>query len=162
MSRRLRSLLAAVLLLAGCAELQDAGPITVRQALFGLGERAAERVAEAPPLPQPPIDQVLLLAMPEVDTTFSLAPERLLESLTRALLGLEPGPQVLDWGPSLAQGGGENQWRLDSRLVADGPRLTLSDRTLLPYRLQLSLRRPGGDRPLWSTELAGALDASAL
>lgn len=161
MSRGMILLLAAVLLV-GCAGPGDTRPTTVRQALFGLGERAAERVAEAPPLPQPPDDQVLLLAMPEVDASFSLAPERLLESLTRALLGLAPGPQVLDWGPSLAQGGGENQWRLDSRLVADGPPLALSDRTLLPYRFQLSLRRPGADQALWSTQLAGALDASAL
>ena len=82
--------------------------------------------------------------------------------LTRALLGLEQSPQVLDWQPTLSRGAEANQWRLDSRLIAAGPRLALSDRTLLPYRLQLTLRRPGSDTPLWQAQLDGALDASAL
>lgn len=158
----LLTLVMTVLLLTGCATGGPEHPQTVRQALFGLGERAAERVGEAPPLPSPLTDEVLLLATPEVDAGLGVGSDRLLESLTRALLGLEQSPQVLDWQPALSRGAEANQWRLDSRLIAAGPRLALSDRTLLPYRLQLTLRRPGSDTPLWQAQLDGALDASAL
>ncbi|PMR68048.1 hypothetical protein [Halomonas heilongjiangensis] len=161
MNTRLLALLLPILLLAGCAAQPDR-PETLRQALFGLGERAAERVIEAPPLPRPPADQVLLLATPEVDDALSIGRERFLESLTRALLGTSDGPQVLDWSDAMAEGGGDNQWRLDSRLEADGPRLQLSDRELLPYRLNLALRRPGSEEALWETEIHGAFDATAL
>lgn len=166
MSRRrlplLPLLLLTVLPLAGCAVGTPDAPQTVRQALFGLGERAAQRVAEAPPLPRPSSDEVLLLAAPEVDDALGVGEDRLLESLTRSLLGLGQGPQVLDWQPALTPGAAANQWRLDSRLVSAGPRLALSDRTLLPYRLELTLRRPGDATPLWQTRLDGALDATAL
>lgn len=158
--RPLAPLLLALLLTA-CAAAPER-PQTVRQALFGLGERAAERVVAAPPLPRPLTDQVLLLARPEVDAELDIGGERLLESLTRALLGQAPAPQVLDWQPALSRDAGANQWRLDSRLLATGPRLALSDRTLLPYRLQLTLRRPGQAAPLWQTRIDGALDATAL
>lgn len=160
-TRLLALLLPTLLLLAGCAAQPDS-PETLRQALFGLGERAAERVIEAPPLPRPPADQVLLLATPEVDDALGIGRERFLESLTRALLGSSDGPQVLDWSDAMVEGGGDNQWRLDSRLEADGPRLQLSDRELLPYRLNLALRRPGSDETLWETEIHGAFDATAL
>ncbi|MBB3230525.1 hypothetical protein [Halomonas stenophila] len=164
MTRRLLLLLPLFLLLVGCAGTWDApdAPQTVRQALLGLGKRAAEEVATASPLPRPSADQVLLLAMPEVDPDLPLGDSRLLESLTRALLGIDQGPQVLDWRPALSEGAGRNQWRLDSRLIATGPRLTLSDRQLLPYRLQLTLRRPGSGTALWESTIDGALDASAL
>lgn len=154
-------LLPILLLLAGCTAQPDR-PETLRQALFGLGERAAERVIEAPSLPRPPADLVLLLAPPEVDDTLGIGRERFLESLSRALLGTSGGPQVLDWSDAMVEGGGDNQWRLDSRLVADGPRLQLSDRELLPYRLSLSLRRPGSDEMLWEGTIHGAFDATAL
>ena len=157
----LAPLLLAPLLLAGCAAAPDR-PETLRQALFNLGERAAERVMEAPPLPKPPGDQVLLLAAPEVNGELGIGQERFLESLTRALLAVSDGPQVLDWSDSMGDGAGDNQWRLESRLMADGPRLRLSDRELLPYRLTLVLRRPGSDSPQWEESLQGALDATAL
>ena len=86
----------------------------------------------------------------------------MLESLTRALLAVSDGPQVLEWRDAMAEGGGDNQWRLDSRLEADGPRLQLSDRELLPYRLSLELRRAGNGEPAWHSEISGALDATAL
>lgn len=159
--RRLLPLVAA-LVLTGCAAGAPERPQTVRQALFGLSQRAAEEVAMAPTLPRPAADQVLLLTPPLVDPLLGVDRERLLESLTRALLGLGDGPQVLDWQPALSQGAGANQWRLDSRLLAAGPRLTLSDRALLPYRLRLTLRRPGDDTPLWQSHVDGALDATAL
>lgn len=162
MNTRLLALLLPILLLLGGCAAQPDRPETLRQALFGLGERAAERVIEAPPLPRPPADQVLLLATPEVDDTLGIGRERFLESLTRALLGTSDGPQVLDWSDAMVEGGGDNQWRLDSRLVADGPRLQLSDRELLPYRLNLALRHPGSDETLWETEIHGAFDATAL
>ncbi|MCK2185671.1 hypothetical protein [Halomonas getboli] len=155
-------LMLTVLLLGGCATGVPAHPQTMRQALHGLGERAADQVIAAPPLPHPATDQVLLLAAPQIDAALGVDDDRLLESLSRALLGHDRGPQVLDWRPALSRGAEANQWRLDSRLIAAGPRLTLSDRTLLPYRLQLTLRRPGSDTPLWQTQLDGALDASAL
>ncbi len=151
-----------VLLLAGCATGAPERPETVRQALHGMAERAAERVVAAPPLPHPVSEQVLLLAPPEVDAGLGVGGDRLLESLSRGLLGRDEGPQVLDWQAPLSRGAGANQWRLDSRLIAAGPRLTLSDRTLLPYRLELTLRRPGDPTPLWQARLDGALDASAL
>ena len=158
--RHLRVLWLA-LLLAGCAGAPEQ-PTSVRQALFGLSERAAEEVTATPPLPRPAIDEVLLLAMPEVDPRLELAGERLLESLTRALLAVDDGPQVLEWRAAMAEGGHDNQWRLESRLRADGPRLRLSDRELLPYRLSLALHRAGSDQPAWRTEISGALDATAL
>ncbi|SEL62311.1 hypothetical protein [Halomonas daqiaonensis] len=154
-------LLLATLLLAGCAAAPDQ-PTTVRQALFGLGERAAEQLTATPPMPRPASDQVLLLAEPAVDPSLGLSDERLLESLTRALLAVSDGPQVLAWREAMAEGSFDNHWRLDSRLEADGPRLRLSDRELLPYRLSLELRRRGGDAPDWRTEISGALDATAL
>ncbi|HSH50042.1 MAG TPA: hypothetical protein VK991_15830 [Halomonas sp.] len=159
----MRQLLVAMLLLAllsACAGAPER-PQTVRQALLALGERAASEVAAAPPLPQPQADQVLLLATPEVDRELGIAPSRLLEGLARGLLAIDQGPQVLDWAPTLPAAG-DNQWRLDSRLESSGPRLTLSDRELLPYRLHLRLRRPGSATPLWQTSLVGALDATAL
>jgi len=153
--------LACLLVLAGCAGAPEQ-PTSVRQALFGLSERAAEAVTATPPLPRPAVDEVLLLTMPEVDARLGLTDGRLLESLTRALLAVDDGPQVLEWRAAMAEGGHDNQWRLESRLSADGPRLTLSDRELLPYRLSLTLRRTGGDAPAWRTEISGALDATAL
>lgn len=160
----LTTLLMALLLalpLGGCAGAPER-PETLRQALFGLGEVAAERVLAAPSLPSPRTSQVLLLATPEVDPALGIDQERLRESLTRALLGVSEGPQVLNWSDAMSEGGGDNQWRLESRLDADGPRLTLSDRELLPYRLTLALHRPGSEAALWTTDISGALDASAL
>ncbi|MEQ6889638.1 hypothetical protein ABE957_13245 [Halomonas sp. CS7] len=161
MRRLLIRWLAPLLLLAGCAGAPEQ-PTSVRQALFGLSERAAERVTATPPLPHPAVDEVLLLAMPQVDARLGLTDGRLLESLTRALLAVDDGPQVLEWRAAMAAGGHDNQWRLESRLAADGPRLTLSDRELLPYRLSLTLRHLGRDEPAWRTEISGALDATAL
>lgn len=161
-ARRLSSLaLLLPMLLIGCAAAPDR-PETLRQALLNLGERAADRVMQAPALPHPPGDQVLLLANPEVNGELGIGQERFRESLTRALLAVNDGPQVLDWTASMGKGGGANQWRLESSLVADGPRLRLSDRELLPYRLTLVLRRPDGESVMWEESLQGALDASAL
>lgn len=154
-------LVACLLVLAGCAATPEQ-PTTVRQALFGLSERAAEAVTATPPLPHPAVDEVLLLAMPQVDARLPLADTRLLESLTRALLAVDDGPQVLEWQAAMAEGGHDNQWRLETRLSANGPRLRLSDRELLPYRLSLTLRRLGRDAPAWRTGIEGALDATAL
>lgn len=150
-----------VLLLSGCASGPER-PTTLRQALFGLGEQAAERILAAPELPRPPTDQVLLLDDPEVDSAFGISRERFLESLTRALLGMTPGPQVLGWSSDMTATDSDNQWRLDSHLMADGPALQLSDRRLLPYRLTLTLRRPGREEVLWETRIEGAFDATAL
>lgn len=155
--RALPLLLTSVLV--GCAATPDR-PETLRQALLNLGERAAKQVTEAPPLPT--ANQVLLLVTPEVNGELGIGQERFRESLTRALLAVSDGPQVLDWQEAMVEGGGDNQWRLESRLEADGPRLTLSDRELLPYRLTLVLRRPGGEEALWEESLQGALDATAL
>ncbi|TLF53758.1 hypothetical protein FEI13_00585 [Halomonas urmiana] len=160
MIRRL-PLLACLLVLVGCAGAPEQ-PTSVRQALLGLSERAAEKVTATPPLPHPAVDEVLLLAMPQVDARLPLADTRLLESLTRALLAIDDGPQVLEWRAAMAEGSHDNQWRLETRLSADGPRLQLSDRELLPYRLSLVLRRTGHDEPVWRTEIEGALDATAL
>lgn len=161
MMRRLLIPLLLLMLLGACAGTPDR-PQTVRQALLALGERAADEVIKAPPLPQPQADQVLLLATPEIDSQLDIAPSRLLEGLARALLAADQGPQVLDWAPALSEGAGDNQWRLDSRLESSAPKLTLSDRELLPYRLHLTLRRPGSKTPLWQADVDGALDATAL
>ncbi|GHE21033.1 hypothetical protein [Halomonas urumqiensis] len=150
-----------VLLLAGCAGSPER-PETQRQALFGLGEQAALRVMESTTLPQPPTDQVLLLAAPLVDGGLRVHQARFHESLTRALLGVSDGPQVLDWNDALSEDASDNQWRLESELSADGPELALSDRVLLPYRLRLALRRAGNDEVLWEETLSGAFDATAL
>lgn len=152
--------LAWLALLTGCTSAPERPDSHIRQALFNLGERAAERVMTAP-LPRPASDQVLLLSRPEVDAGLSIEDERFQESLVRALLAVGDGPQVLDWGDGLVEGG-DNQWRLESRLITDGPRLALSDRELLPYRLMLTLSRPGEEAARWEESLQGALDATAL
>ena len=152
--------LLALLVFAGCAAPgEHAAPL--RQALLGLGERAAEQVREVAAL-QPLERQVLLLSAPEVDAALSLETERVRESLTRALLALIPGPQILDWRPGVAGEVGGHQWRLASRLEATAPPLALSDRELLPYRLTLTLLRPGDGEAVWQTRLEGAFDATAL
>jgi len=153
--------LLALTLLAGCAGAPERPDSSIRQALFNLGERAAALVMTAPDLPQPPSDQVLLLARPEVNAGLGIENERFNESLVRALLAISDGPQVLDWNTNLTDSG-DNQWRLESRLMADGPRLSLSDRELLPYRLTLTLRRPGEEAARWEQSLQGALDSTAL
>lgn len=161
MRRYLISLLIA-LILAGCAG-QPERPQTQRQALYGLGERAAAAAVSQPSWSAPADEIVLLLALPEIDGSLGVDTERFRETLTRALLAREDGPQVLDWTPAMADTTlPDNQWLLESRLLADGPALTLSDRELLPYRLELALRRPGDTTPRWFQTISGALDASAL
>ncbi|MCG7599525.1 hypothetical protein MHM84_06985 [Halomonas sp. McH1-25] len=151
-----------VLLLAGCAG-QPERPQTQRQALYGLGERAAAAAVTQPNWSVPADEVVLLLTLPEIDTELGVDTERFRETLTRALLARKDGPQVLDWTPTMADTTlPENQWLLESRLLAEGPALTLSDRELLPYRLELALRRPDDAAPHWTQIISGALDASAL
>ncbi|MDW5376070.1 hypothetical protein R6258_03975 [Halomonas sp. HP20-15] len=150
------------LTLSGCAS-NPGPPKTVRQALYGLGERAAETALAAPVWQVPDGERVLLLAPAEIDAALSIEPAQFGETLTRALLAVNSGPQVLDWTPDRAtREAPDNQWLLESRLIAEGPALTLSDRRLLPYRLELALRRPGNAEPRWQQTLTGALDASAL
>lgn len=158
---RLPALLLALFMLGGCAgSAERAEPI--RQALLGLGSSAAQQIGEVDAL-QPLEQQMLLLAAPEVDAELGLGVERVRESLTRALLGIAaPGPQVLDWRPDMADSTDPYQWRLESRLEASAPRLVLSDRELLPYRLTLTLLRPDDDTALWETHIDGAFDATAL
>ncbi|WP_111414887.1 hypothetical protein [Billgrantia lactosivorans] len=154
------ALLVLVALLAGCAA-QPPEPDPIRRALQNLSDRAVARLLDVDAL-QPPQDQVLLLVAPEVDASLEIDGERFLESLTRALLGASDGPQVLDWRPAMSGEGGDHQWRMESRLEATAPRLTLSDRDLLPYRLTLSLYRPDAESALWQTQIEGAFDATAL
>ncbi|MGL6252075.1 MAG: hypothetical protein ACRC3F_14220 [Billgrantia desiderata] len=154
------ALLALIMLLAGCAA-QPPEPDPIRRALQNLSDRAVDRVIQVDAL-QPPADQVLLLVSPQVDDSLEIDSDRFLESLTRALLGVSDGPQVLDWRPAMAGEGGAHQWRMESRLEATAPRLRLTDRDLLPYRLTLSLHRPDNDGALWQTEVEGACDATAL
>lgn len=160
----LRPLLALLLLiaLAGCAS-QPERPTTQRQALYGLGERAAQATIAEPDWPRAIDEIVLLLARPDIDTALGVDTERFRETLTRALLAQDDSPQVLNWAPAMADASTpDNQWLLESRLLAEGPALTLSDRELLPYRLELALRRPGDVAPRWTHTIHGALDASAL
>ncbi len=154
------TILLTALLLVGCAT-QPPAPDPIRQALQNLSDRAANRVMNVVEL-QPTQEQVLLLAAPSVDTSLSIAPERFRENLTRAMLRVSDGPQVLDWRPAMAGNSGDHQWRLETQLDASAPRLQLSDRELLPYRLTLSLYRPDADTALWETEIEGAFDATAL
>lgn len=151
-----------ILAITGCA-IGPEQPQTVRQALLALGQSAAEEVIKSPPLEATSLrDQVLLLSPPSVDGSFTIDQPQLQESLTRGLLGTEDGPQVLDWQPGDTPSEHSGQWLIDSRLIADGPRLRLSDRELLPYRLELRLRRPGDGAAQWSTVINGAFDADAL
>lgn len=154
------ALLLLCALFAGCAT-QPPEPDPIRRALQNLSDRAVARVMQVEAL-QPPADQVLLLVSPDVDNSLEIDSERFLESLTRALLGASDGPQVLDWRPAMSGEGGDHQWRIESRLEATAPRLTLSDRDLLPYRLTLSLYRPDAESALWQTKIEGAFDATAL
>ncbi|SDL88638.1 hypothetical protein SAMN05661010_02814 [Modicisalibacter muralis] len=151
-----------LIVLMGCAG-QPERPTTQRQALYGLGERAASESVSAPGWQRPITEIVLLLDRPEIEASLGVDTARFRETLTRALLALEPGPQVLNWTPAMAETDvPDNQWRLHSRLLADGPMLTLSDRRLLPYRLELTLYRPGDTQSRWQQTLYGAFDASAL
>ncbi|KAA0010826.1 hypothetical protein F0A17_16585 [Billgrantia pellis] len=148
------------LFLVGCAG-QPPEPDPVRRALQNLSERAVDRVLQVDSL-QPTEDQVLLLVAPEVDDSLGIGSERFLENLTRALLGATDGPQVIDWRPAMSGEGRSRQWKLESRLEATAPRLTLSDRDLLPYRLTLRLYRPDLEDAVWQTAIDGAFDATAL
>lgn len=154
------ALSALLAFLVGCAA-QPPEPDPIRRALQNLSDRAVARVMDVEAL-QPTADQVLLLVAPEVDASLAIDSARFHESLTRALLGASQGPQVLDWRPAMAGAGRDHQWRLESRLEATAPRLRLTDRDLLPYRLTLSLYRPEADRAIWETEVEGAFDATAL
>ncbi|RDB42213.1 hypothetical protein DU490_14490 [Halomonas sp. DQ26W] len=154
------TILLTALLLTGCAA-QPPEPDPIRRALQNLSDRAADRLMDVAEM-QPPQEQVLLLAAPSVDTSLNIASEHFLENLTRAMLRVSDGPQVLDWRPAMAGDSGGHQWRLETQLKATAPRLQLSDRELLPYRLTLSLYRPDADNALWATEIEGAFDATAL
>ncbi|MBA2779796.1 hypothetical protein [Billgrantia kenyensis] len=154
------ALLLLLAFVAGCAA-PPPEPDPIRRALQNLSDRAVDRMMQAEAL-QPPADQVLLLVSPDVDASLGIESERFLETLTRALLGASDGPQVLDWRPAMAGEGGAHQWRLESQLEATAPRLRLTDRDLLPYRLVVSLHRPDNGGALWQTEVEGAFDATAL
>ena len=152
----------SLLIVVGCAG-QPEQPTTQRQALYGLGERAAEATIAEPDWPTPVTDIVFLLARPDIDSILGVDIEHFRETLTRALLAHELGPQVLNWTPAMADTSiPESQWLLESYLSASGPVLRLSDRELLPYQLKLALRRPGDSAPRWEQTLRGALDATAL
>lgn len=160
--RRLAILLLTITLLTACAAPPDR-PTQLRQALLGLGEDASRLLMEEPAWELEAREIVLLLSSTEVDSALPIGAERLAESLTRALLAYPDGPQVIDWQPQTSQATTPaGQWLLDARLAADGPELRLSDRALLPYRLELGLRRPGDARPRWERTLSGAFDADAL
>ncbi|WP_245184770.1 hypothetical protein [Halomonas salinarum] len=161
------ALLFMLVMLAGCASTPEP-PATLRQALLGLSDRAAALVLNQPAWSQSATsaeqDIVMLLDKPQVDESLGITPERFGESLTRALLASPKGPQVLDWVPEMASRSTDNGnlWLMKSRLETDGAMLTLSDRELLPYRLTLSLRRPGNDEILWQRVVSGAFDTDAL
>lgn len=162
MKRTLCSLCLA-LLLAACAGAPPSSTTPERRALQGLSQRAAEAAMTAPHWAIPAEERVLLLAPPQVDADLPIATDTFREALTRALLGRDGGPQVLNWTPTANESAApDNQWILESRLQTEGPILALSDRRLLPYRLELTLRRPGSDAPRWRYHIDGALDASAL
>ncbi|WP_227370512.1 hypothetical protein [Halomonas sp. M20] len=146
-------------MLAGCASAPQTPP--QRQALYGLGERAAQTIVDEPGWSAENI--VLLLARPDIDMSLEVDTEYFRETLTRALLAQGGGPQVLNWVPSMADATTpDNQWLLKTRLLAEGPALTLSDRELRPYRLELALYRPGSATPRWRWNIDGALDVDAL
>lgn len=157
---RFTALLVSLLLFVGCAA-PPPEPDPVRRALQNLSDRAVARVMQVDAL-QPPADQVLLLVSPDVDSRLEIDSDHFLETLTRALLGASDGPQVLDWRPAMRGVGGDHQWRMESQLEATAPRLRLTDRDLLPYRLTLSLYRPDADGAVWETQIEGAFDATAL
>ncbi|QJQ95483.1 MULTISPECIES: hypothetical protein [Halomonadaceae] len=150
------------LLLAACAGAPER-PATLRQALFGLSERASARLLEQPVWQRPTADIVLLLAEPEIEARLHIDGQRFSESFTRSLLAQPDSPQVLNWTPEMGETGMlDNQWLLESQLVADGPLLRLTDRELLPYQLTVTLRRPGEPLVQWEAHLQGALDVTAL
>lgn len=149
------------LLQVGCGSAPPQ-PSPVRQALVSLSDRAAQQVIRAPDWTQALEDVVMLVADPEVDRALGIEVERFREHLSRALLAQRDGPQVIDATPGMTEAANDNQWLLESRLLADGPRLRLSDRELLPYKLTLTLRRPGEENPRWQQQLTGAIDTTAL
>ena len=162
MATRRLVLLLLLTIMVGCAS-QPERPTTQRQALFGLGERAAEAAIVEPKWPILITDVVFLLPRPDIGEALQVDTEHFRETLTRALLAYDEGPQVLNWTPDMADAAmPDNQWLLESQLSASGPALRLSDRELLPYQLELTLRRAGDSAPYWEKTLRGALDATAL
>ncbi|MCI0509905.1 hypothetical protein C8E00_11127 [Chromohalobacter marismortui] len=150
------------LLLSGCAGLSEAPPDDMRQAVYGMSDQAADALLESPPWSGDTQNMVVMLAPPTIDATFNISAARLTETLGRALLALEDGPQVLDWTPGMmTDDAPDNHWILESHLNSNGV-IRLSDRELLPYQWEITLRRPGQKAPSWRATLSGALDASAL
>lgn len=150
------------LFIGGCVSTPDA-PTLLRQALFNLSENATATLLDKPVWTRDTTDVVILLAEPEVDADLGISRQRFTESLSRALLAPLDGPQVIDWVPEMQDNAApDNHWLLEARLNTDGPLLRLSDRELLPYALQLRLRRPGDNETQWQETLYGAFDATAL
>lgn len=148
-------------LLSGCMAFNHV-PRAERDPVYGLGQSAARLLDEqawTPSLAQ----QVLLLAPPEIDNALDVKSGALNEALTRALLALKEGPQVLNWHKD-RPGVSSQQWRLEVQLDTSGGKLLLSDRTLQPYQLTLNLSRRAGDNPLETRHftLSGAFDQAAL
>lgn len=148
-------------LLTGCMGL-DQVPRAERDPIYGLGQSAARLIAEQPWSP-PLAQQVLLLAPPKVDAMLDTQPGALNEALTRALLSLQDGPQVLNWNNDHS-GIASHQWRLETLLEASGIPLKLSDRTLQSYQLTLTLVRSTGveRNEIRTLTLNGAFDQAAL
>ncbi|MBF8223438.1 MULTISPECIES: hypothetical protein [Halomonadaceae] len=160
--RRLAILWLMITLLTACASPPDR-PTQLRQALMGLSEEATRLLIEEPAWDLEAREITLLLSHAEVEESLPIGQARFEESLTRALLAYPAGPQVIDWRPQMSNvTAPAGQWLLDARLVADGPELRLSDRALLPYRLELRLRRPEDSQPRWERAISGAFDADAL
>lgn len=178
----------AALLLAGCAGMDSADDARSRAPLAHLGYSAAETLLEAPAWPGPATDRVIRIAPARMDAAFGPdAAERYGDALIRGILGAPDGPQVLPAAqtdveapsqPELAlqedasdevapeeadtRALSGHHWRLESRLDAPLGPISLSDRLIYPYTLNLALYRAGGETPWWQTQLEGALDGRGL
>ncbi|OHV08345.1 hypothetical protein [Kushneria phosphatilytica] len=149
--------------LTGCALFGNSAPLESRSPVVSLGQSAARQVLDADDWAVPPYRRIILVAPPTVDASLPIEADRLRETLIRTLLAHADGPQILAWQPadgtpSLA----DNQRILSTRLTAPSPALHLSDRTLYPYRLTLSLTSPTAVSAGWEQHIDGAFDADAL
>ncbi len=144
-------------LLSGCAGMSGSSD-SQRPPLERLGARAARAVIEGAGSEQP---MTLQMAPLEADAAFGAdAARRLDNALTRALLALPNGPQLIPAfvGPDDLAQLPADQWLLTSTLRAPSQALQLTDRQLQPYRLLLSLYRGGSATPFWQRTLEGVLE----
>ncbi|MCM2129739.1 hypothetical protein [Larsenimonas rhizosphaerae] len=159
---RLAALLLMTLWLGGCSLFSSSETPKERDPLHDLGRQVAHTLAEKAPWAEASTPDILLLPPTTIDQFFPAPVGHFREALLRAMLTSSSTLQVLAWPDATPPGELQaDQWQLLTRLDA-GKALHLTDRTLYPYTLALTLYHGHQPAPVWQHTLRGALDASAL